>query len=314
MLRELYNLVSPWASSGPVQIYRNRIVGRVANYLYPLYCRIVPVQNGKQIESREERVIVSLTSFPGRIDKLYLCINSLLRQTYKPSRLILWLARSQFPDQSDIPSELLFLQKFGLEIKYCDDIRSYKKVFYTAQEFQEHIIVTADDDTLYPENWLEGLIKTHKDYPNSVCCYRAHRMVVKTGGIAPYSEWIGLSPGEKGPDKWLVPIGVGGVLYPAGYFRNVKFDYQIIQKLCPTADDLWLKAIGLKNGYDAVKVIPDSKEWFTILTTQTNSLMSSNVGEKMNDVSMKNLIEYYKIELSNTEGDKCLSKRVQPRV
>ena len=68
MLREMYNLVSPRASSGPLQIYRNRIVGRVANYLYHLYCKIFPIQNEKPKETREERIIVSLTSFPGRIN------------------------------------------------------------------------------------------------------------------------------------------------------------------------------------------------------------------------------------------------------
>ena len=71
----------------------------------------------------------------------------------------------------------------------------------------------------------------------------------------------------------------------------------LIKELCPTADDLWLKIIGLQNGIDAVKVFPNSKEWFTIRSSQKKSLMKVNVGKNLNDVSIKNLVEYYKIKI-----------------
>ena len=170
-------------------------------------------------------------------------------------------------------------------------------MFYTAQEFKEDIIITVDDDTLYPESWLLDLIKTYIKYPNCVCCYRAHKMVLNGEVITPYSDWIGLSPDEMGPDMLLVPIGVGGVLYPPKYFDNVDFDYEKIKELCPTADDLWLKALGIVNGYKAVKVYPNSKEWFTIVSSQKQALMKTNVGSSMNDISIFNLQRYYKIKI-----------------
>lgn len=154
-----------------------------------------------------------------------------------------------------------------------------------------------DDDTLYPESWLLDLIKTYIKYPNCVCCYRAHKMVLNGEVITPYSDWIGLSPDEMGPDMLLVPIGVGGVLYPPKYFDNVDFDYEKIKELCPTADDLWLKALGIVNGYKAVKVYPNSKEWFTIVSSQKQALMKTNVGSSMNDISIFNLQRYYKIKI-----------------
>ena len=80
----------------------------------------------------------------------------------------------------------------------------------------------------------------------------------------------------KGPDIKLIPIGVGGVLYPPHYFKNVDFDEELIIRLCPTCDDLWLKAIGIVNGYQVAKVNLNSIEWFTIKSSQETSLMSSN--------------------------------------
>lgn len=299
MLKQLYNIVTPWAKSNRLQIIKNRIVGQLANYTYPLYCMIAKTKTNRTL-ARDicgSEVIVSLTSFPARIDKIYLCINSLLRQSVQADKIILWLAEEQFPSGKGVPDKLLNLVNDRFEIRYCDDLKSYKKIFYTAQEYQDSVIVTVDDDTLYPEDWLIGLIRTYCANQNRVCCYRAHKMTIENGHIGSYSTWIGLSPDEVGPSRYLVPIGVGGVLYPPRYFANVSFDYKLIKKLCPTADDLWLKAIGLHNGYEAVKVYPNSKEWFTIKSSQKESLMKTNVGENKNDVSIRNLETYFDLKL-----------------
>lgn len=299
MLDCFYKGVTPWAKANRRQIFINRVLGRIANYTYPVYCNSNKIRLNKNYASKmcHHKVIISLTSFPARIDKVYLCINSLLRQSVRADKIVLWLADTQFPNGSGIPESLKRLVGEKFEIRFCDDLRSYKKIFYSAQQFKDDIIITVDDDTLYPEYWLLNLINTYIKYPDCVCCYRAHKIVLKSGKIAPYSEWIGLSPNETGPDSFLVPIGVGGVLYPPTFFDDVEFDFEKIKELCPTADDLWLKAIGLKNGFRAVKVDPNSKEWFTIISSQKQALMKTNVGQNMNDISIENLEKYYQLKL-----------------
>ena len=46
--------------------------------------------------NEESKVIISLTSFPKRIDTVYLTIKTLLNQTVKPQKVVLWLAKNQF--------------------------------------------------------------------------------------------------------------------------------------------------------------------------------------------------------------------------
>ena len=47
-------------------------------------------ENPLNTEKRDEVVIVSLTSYPARISYVYLAIKSLMLQSYKPDRIILW--------------------------------------------------------------------------------------------------------------------------------------------------------------------------------------------------------------------------------
>lgn len=300
MLKGIYNMTTEWAIASKNEILKNRLLGYTTNLVYPLYCRVKHIKKVVKVNNHSN-IIVSLTSFPPRIDKLNLCIESILRQTRPADKVILWLAKSQFKSKNELPLKLTELEKFGLTIEFCDDIKSYKKIVYTAKYYSDNIIITADDDTLYPENWIENLMKTYEQHKDCVVCYRAHEMTFNNKKqLLPYNKWNGLSPDFKGPSHLLVPIGVGGVLYPPNFFKNVDFNNEVIMKICPTTDDLWLKAIGLIKGKKVVKVNKNSKEWFTVKSTQKVALVNENVNDSSiskNDKAMKNLMDYYNIDL-----------------
>ena len=85
---------------------------------------------GINLEPRDEMYVLSLTSFPGRIDDVWIAVECLLRQTFKPDKIILWLAIGQFPDKVT-PDSLKKLESRGLEVKFCeDDLRAHKKYSY----------------------------------------------------------------------------------------------------------------------------------------------------------------------------------------
>ena len=101
---------------------------------------------------RDQKIIVSLTSYPKRIDTIWLTITSLFKQSMKPDLIVLWLAKSQFKTLDDLPDSLKRLQKYGLKIKLCDDLKSHKKYYYALKEFNEDIVILADDDMFYPND------------------------------------------------------------------------------------------------------------------------------------------------------------------
>jgi len=87
-------------------------------------CRIEvkETQNlGVSDEIRKPQLIVSLTSYPARINSVHITINTLLQQSLKPNKVILWLASEQFPNkENDLPDNLLRLKDYGLTIEWCD--------------------------------------------------------------------------------------------------------------------------------------------------------------------------------------------------
>ena len=114
MLNELYHIATPWAKATKSQINVNRMLGVAANVLYPVYCAWSPLPKQKTMPG--EKMVVSLTTFPLRIGKVHLTIQSILRQSRPADRVLLWLSKEEFPEEAQLPENLLRLKEAGLPV------------------------------------------------------------------------------------------------------------------------------------------------------------------------------------------------------
>ena len=74
---------------------------------------------GLNDETRNPKVIVSLTSYPKRITDIQYTLFSIFNQTFKPDKIVLWLTEEEIPNREmDIPNHILKFKKIGLEIKW----------------------------------------------------------------------------------------------------------------------------------------------------------------------------------------------------
>ena len=135
-------------------------------HIIEFYYKIPCFRAGFTHRSGQRPVIISLTTIPARIDKVWLTIESLLRQQKKPNKIILWLAEDEF-EKIEIPQILQKQQKRGLEIRYCKNLRSYKKFYYTMLEYPDSYVLVVDDDYVYSERLLAEMMRVSARYPDS---------------------------------------------------------------------------------------------------------------------------------------------------
>lgn len=297
MLMFLYKLLDiPKNRKVKVKLYS--YLGLLANIYIrcKFFCTYVIRHDNKQRTDPDSNIIVSLTSFPARIDRIHLTVCSLLDQTVRPAKLILWLADSQFPSMESLPANLLRLMEHGLEIRFCDDLKSHKKYYYAFKAFPSSTIITVDDDLIYPRNTVQKLVEKSKAYPECVCCNRGHEITFTDGKLDEYQKWIKEASYLKSPSSLLCPTGAGGILYPPDSLYPDFLDQEKINKYALKADDLWLKFMALLQGTKAVYT-NDFPQWlFLVSGTQTETLSKLNVDGKNNDLVMDCLMKAYHVD------------------
>jgi len=239
----------------------------------------------------DNEIIVSLTTYGTRLFDVYLTIESIMQQSCKPNKIVLWLS----DELSDIilPKTLQNQQERGLEINFCKDIRSYTKLIPTIKKYPDSIIITIDDDALYHFDLVENLIIEHKKYPKLIIGCRIHRMKLKSKNkLKKYNSWISRYSGyDVSPLNF--PTGVGGVLYPPNCFNEEVFNEEVFLDICKYADDVWFKAMALYNGTMSKRIFVNTEN--SIEDNQYNPLKSLNVDKNMNDIQIKAVFDKYNL-------------------
>lgn len=202
------------------------------------------------------RIIVSLTSYPARIQGITKVLDSIMRQTYSPDKIVLYLSEDQFAERK-MPLDLSDYFVQGLEIHWCQgDMRSHKKYLYAFSEYPDDYIITVDDDYYYEKHMVEEFVQYTDKFPQCILARRTHLITAKIdSSISQYGKWwndcmhyIGV------PRMDLFAIGCGGILYPPRLLTNEVFNIDYIKKYCMYADDIWLKVMELISGIPVVRI------------------------------------------------------------
>jgi hypothetical protein len=273
------------------------VVRSLANAVLPLYYQVTAKNAGHRLAvsgvggRARSNVVVSLTTFPGRIDTVWLAIESILRQTIKPDAIILWLSNDQFSGLSSLPRSLVRLIDRGLRIEFRDgDLRSHKKYFFARNEFPEATLVLADDDIFYPTTMLEDLLALSDSHAGTVVCRFAKKIVWdSTGRLAPYIGWGKVNDSVLRSDIFFG--SGGGVLIPPSAMHEDVLNENAFVECCPLADDIWLNAMCRLMS----PVMISAKKEFSllpVLSTDRSDLSSVNNGEQMNDRQLDQVRAY----------------------
>jgi len=324
-LNDMYKSIKPWHipfdTKADMEIYhREEIFNRDEIDYIALWwdlCKKTPVYENLKKESfkivkkkwktvydlykeiKKHTLIISLTSYPARTKHLHLTIDTLINQSKRANKLILWLSKKQFPSlERDLTPELLDQTNRGLEIRWVDDdLKPHKKYYYAIQEFPNDLIITVDDDVLYDEFLVEKLYKSYLKFPNMISATRAHlitfNQINEKMEIAPYNFWLkDYELIREKPSMKLIPIGIGGVLYPPKTMHQEVINLDAIKRTCLKADDLWLKAMQVMAKTPTV-VTKESLNVKENGVDKSTALWKENVLENFNDTQFNQILEEY---------------------
>lgn len=286
MVDLLYKLYSIFCNDSNIlektkinSIFRH-IIQKCANILVPFWYKKTTNNPHFRINptlKTEGRIIASLTTFPARIDNIWIVIESILRQSQKPDMLVLWLSKEQFPSIDVLPNRLKALQNRGLQIRLCDDdLRSHKKYYYVLRDYPHDHLFTFDDDLIYPTNTISSVMSASTIYPDCIIGRYSNQVELdKTGNVhftRNRKRDIAFQP------SWTTFIGSGGgTLFPAGFLPEIAKDKNTFMAICKTADDVWLNTMCRFSGHKVIAIM-NKCPLLEIINKNNSTLTSINAG------------------------------------
>lgn len=196
-------------------------------------------------------IYLSFTTTPDRIKWIQPMIHSIESQRFKDFKPILWLCNhykrsNRFYSIEQVPN---FVKNSSFDIKFCSDYGSNTKLIPLLQYIQdpEAILITADDDTCYPTDWLQGLVEASKDNKFHAYGYRGKIFDHAKSWLPPFSRikriryehTQTIMPKDKSEESFVDMLtGVWGICYRRSFFTD---DYYKLD-VCPSAyhnDDIW---------------------------------------------------------------------------
>ena len=204
-------------------------------------------------------IVVSLTTTPYRIDKIKPVLDSILRQSIKPNRIYVNVPLIFKRDNNlkyIIPNWLSAYP--NVVINRTKDYGPATKIIGTLEKERDPntIIVTVDDDNIYPKHLVRDLIKQYLPGTYKV----NYKMAAAITGIG-LNFLFGPNFESKsrlvliGDRPSLLVIGSGGVAYKRKFFKDDIFLLtEHLSKSCFLSDDLIISGYLYLNNVNIIKI------------------------------------------------------------
>ena len=202
------------------------------------------------IKRRQNKIIVSLTSYPKRFNFLLGLINFIKNQSHHINKIILFLY------EEDKKYYNLNIKEFEV-ISVKRNLKPHLKYFYAMKKYRNYAVITIDDDVGYTKDTFQSLFNEYIENPNLISGRRGHLMTYKKNGeLKKYSKWIYQQRLIKEPSFDLTLTNVGSTIFPPDIL-NIKDDYLPIIYETITCDDLTLKYFSILKGIQHKWIVND---------------------------------------------------------
>jgi len=288
-LSELLHVPQSWRNSS-VALWKR------LTHWKPKYYRCAKSFGLNSISHRDVKVTISLTTYPARIKTVHETINTLLVQTVKPDRVVLWLANTQFPrKEDDLPRRLLKLKKYGLSIEWCEDLKSFKKLVPSLKAYPDDIVITVDDDILYDQTLVERLLNSYKGNPNCIHTQLAMKVdYLGEGRFTSYNSW---RYDKQFHATYLnLLLGGSGTLYPPHSLSDEVIKSDVFMEIAPSVDDIWFWSMAVLAGTKIMHIVDGTERHLVQNPVASNKYALWNTNRDVlvgNDVQLREIVQRY---------------------
>lgn len=208
------------------------------------------------------RVVATLTTMPDRYNKVVRTIESLRNQSYQLDEIYLGLPKTSRRLKIDYPPATEDMLKICTIVE-CTDFGPITKLLggILSEDDPNTIIISFDDDMIYPNTIVESLVNHHKVYPNSA--------IGSSGMLLTYScPMCAITPNEDNflyrISKFSVPdegrkvdsiYGYPGALYVRKFFPSKDNLEQDFLNYSLIDDDMFMNDDIVISGYLSLQSI-----------------------------------------------------------
>jgi hypothetical protein len=215
----------------------------------------------------QKGVVVSMTTTPFRIKKMWPTLNSILLQSKKPEKIYLWIPKSfkRFPNDKILHLPHFIKSNPAIEVNYIEtDLGPATKLLPCLQLFanQDTKIIVLDDDLIYQKHLISNLLKHEQLDPFAAV------------GVAGTVVFGTKRKEYRATNKiTLVDVLLGhqGYLVKPQFFPKAVFEYPNNLPEAFFEDDVWfsghLERMGIRR-----MLIPAKRSLRNIITRQNETL------------------------------------------
>lgn len=239
-----------------------------------------------------DRVVVSFTTIPDRIDRIQPTLNSLVDQSRRPDAIQLNL-----PDRSRREGRGYVLPDFLKPYEQLEVVRggqdmgpATKLLPTLARETEPDTrIIVTDDDQIYPRNMVETLVGWSQRLPEAVVCARGFAV---PAGYQIYRRNTLLGEHQRRPVPIEILQGSGSYLVRSRFFTKEVFDYEGAPDEAFFQDDIWFSAHLAGRGIERL-VVPFPNCYSRIASWTARNTRSLWGGENQSGHVDETMLRYF---------------------
>lgn len=199
--------------------------------------------------ARPERLVVTLTTVPERMDRLAPVLRSLLDQTVPADRIV--LARPEISRRSGRPYPALEPAFPGVDVIEATDEGPATKLLPALRAEPQAALLVVDDDVIYPADFIEQMLAWHRRLPQAAIGWRGWQI---RPGVHPKRFRHVFATELAAPRSVDILLGTWGYLVPPGALDAAVHDFSGYPPGVRFVDDVWFSGHLARRGVARIVV------------------------------------------------------------